>query len=68
MTGVQTCALPISTAFEERKARAAQLVELKARMDQKVQQLQKAAVYEMLAEKDPELAAMLQAYKDLVAD
>ena len=57
-----------TTAFEERKARAAQLVELKARMDQKVQQLQKAAVYEMLAEKDPELAAMLQAYKDLVAD
>lgn len=54
------------TAFEERKARAAQLVELKARMDSKVQQLQKAAVYEMLAEKDPELAAMLQAYKDLL--
>ena len=54
------------TAFEERKARAAQLVELKAKMDSKVQQLQKAAVYEMLAEKDPELAAMLQAYKSLL--
>lgn len=61
------CKVDLS-AFEERKARAAQLVELKARMDQKVQQLQKAAVYEMLAEKDPELAAMLQAYKDLLAD
>lgn len=54
------------TAFEERKARAAQLVELKARMDSKVQQLQKAAVYEMLAEKDPELATMLQTYKELL--
>lgn len=54
------------TAYEERKARAAQLVELKARMDNKVQQLQKAAVYEMLAEKDPELAAMLQTYKSLL--
>lgn len=61
------CKVDLS-AFEERKARAAQLVELKARMDQKVQQLQKAAVYEMLAEKDPELAAMLQAYKDLLAN
>lgn len=54
------------TAFEERKARAAQLVELKARMDSKVQQLQKEAVYEMLAEKDPELASMLQTYKELI--
>lgn len=54
------------TAFEERKARAAQLVELKARMDSRVQRLQKAAVYEMLAEKDPELAAMLQTYKELL--
>ena len=55
------------SAFEERKAKAAQLVELKARMDSKVQQLQKAAVYEMLAEKDPELAEMLKAYKELLA-
>lgn len=54
------------TAFEERKIRAAQLVELKARMDSKVQQLQRAAVYEMLAEKDPELAEMLQTYKELL--
>lgn len=56
------------SAYEERKVRAAQLVELKARMDSKVKQLQKAAVYEMLAEKDPELAAMFQAYKDLIAN
>ncbi len=54
------------SAYKERKARAAQLVELKARMDSKVKQLQKAAVYEMLAEKDPELAAMLQTYKELL--
>lgn len=54
------------SAYEERKARAVQLVELKARMDSKVKQLQKAAVYEMLAEKDPELAAMLQTYKELL--
>lgn len=54
------------SAYEERKARAAQLVELKARMDSKVKQLQKAAVYEMLAEKDPELATMLQTYKELL--
>lgn len=54
------------SAFEERKVRAAQLVELKARMDSKVKELQKEAVYEMLAEKDPELAAMLQLYKGLM--
>lgn len=55
------------SAFEDRKAKAAQLVELKARMDSKIKQLQKAAVYEMLAEKDPELAEMLKTYKELLA-
>ena len=55
------------SAFEDRKSKAAQLVELKARMDSKVKQLQKAAVYEMLAEKDPELAEMLKTYKELLA-
>ena len=34
-------------------------------MDAKVKVLQSTALYELLAEKDPELASMLTAYKEL---
>ena len=34
-------------------------------MDAKVKELQSTALYEMLAEKDPELADMLHRYKNL---
>ena len=34
-------------------------------MDKRVQELKKSAIYEMMAEKDDSLKAMLQEYKDL---
>lgn len=37
----------------------------KQKMDAKVKVLQSTALYELLAEKDPELASMLTAYKEL---
>lgn len=46
---------------EKRKA----LAELKKDMDKKVKELQETALYELLAEKDPALAAMLEQYKML---
>lgn len=44
-------------AFEARRK--------KAEMDKRVKELQKSAIYEMMAEKDDSLKAMLQEYKDL---
>ncbi len=41
------------------------LAALKQEMDAKVKELQATALYEMLAEKDPALAAMLQKYKTI---
>ena len=53
-------------AYEERREKAHKLAELKSKMDAKVQQLQQTAIYELLSEKDPELAALLAEYKGLV--
>lgn len=53
------------TAFDARKAKAKRLKELKQKMDAKVKELQTTALYEMLAEKDPELGALLADYKAL---
>lgn len=53
------------TAYEERREKARKLAELKRKMDVKVQQLQQTAIYELLSEKDPELAALLQEFKNL---
>ena len=39
--------------------------ELKKRMDERVKALQEDALYEMLAEKDPELKSMLEAYREV---
>lgn len=50
-------------AFEIRVARRKQLEELKARLDQRAAALQTTAIYEMLAEKDEEMAMLLDAYK-----
>ena len=55
------------TAFKERKEKAAKLERLKKDMDRKVKELQSFAIYEMLAEKDPELKAMLDEFKGLNA-
>lgn len=52
--------------FNERRAKAKRLEEIKAKMDQKVKQLQDLAIYEMLSEKDPELKSMLSELKDLL--
>ena len=52
--------------FNERKAKAEKLKELKKKMDQKVKELQDLAVYEMLAEKDPDLREMLNEFKTLL--
>ena len=53
------------TAYEERREKARKLAELKRKMDAKVQQLQQTTIYELLSEKDPELAALLAEYKGL---
>ena len=47
------------TAYNDRKAKAKKMAELKVEMDAKVKALQEVALYELMAEKDPELKAML---------
>ena len=51
------------TAYENRIAMSKKMAELKKQMDAKVKQLQNLALYEMLAQQDPELKAMLDEYK-----
>lgn len=53
------------TAYNDRKARAERVAELEKAMDARVQVLQKTALFEMLAEKDEELAKMLKELKEL---
>jgi len=53
------------TKFQERKAKIAKLKELKNKMDAKVKELQKSAIYEMLAEKDEDLKSLLEEYKSI---
>lgn len=56
------------TAYAEREERAKRLKVLKIKMDKKVRQLQQTTLYdyELLAEKDPDLKAMLEEYKSLI--
>lgn len=53
-------------SFDERCKAKKRREELKIKMDAKVKELQTIAVYEMLAEKDPELAEMLDEYNCLM--
>ena len=53
------------SAYEERKAKAKARKELKSKMEDRVKQLERDAVYEMFAEKDAELKKLLDAYKAL---
>ena len=53
------------SAYEDRKARAKRKAELKGKMEAKVKELQETAIFEMLAEKDEELAKMLKELKEL---
>ena len=52
-------------AFCDRQEKRKAMAQLKKDMDKKVKELQETALYEMLAEKDPALAAMLAEYKQL---
>ena len=56
------------TEFQLRQEKAAKRAEIKAEMDKRIKELQKSAIYEMMAEKDESLKAMLQAYKGLGED
>ena len=53
-------------AHKMRVERRNEIARLKAEMDKKVKELQEVAIYEMLAEKDPSLASMLNDFKALV--
>lgn len=53
------------TDFYNRKRQKQQLAQLKVSMDRKVREIQATAIYEMLAENDPELAEMLETFKKL---
>lgn len=54
------------TAHNMRVEKRAELAKLKSEMDKKVDELQKVAIYELLAEKDPSLADMLAKFKSLI--
>lgn len=56
------------TVYNERKTKAKRVAELEKAMDARVQVLQKTALFEMLAEKDEELAKMLKELKELVKE
>lgn len=53
------------SAWEARKARAEKIKQLKANMDERVKAYQAVALYELAAEKDPALKAMLDQFKAL---
>ena len=53
-------------AFEERKQKAEKVKKLKTKIEKKVKELQDIALYEMLAEKDPELKNMVSELKGLI--
>ena len=52
--------------YEQRKKDRARLQELDNRMNQRVQELNKLAIFEMMAEKDESLKGMLDEYKALI--
>lgn len=54
------------TDFEQRKKNREEAKKLKSEMDKKMKEMQELALYEMMAEKSPELKEMLEQYKGLV--
>lgn len=52
--------------YETRKKNRSRIQELNSRMDKRFQELNKIALFEMMAEKDPELKNMLNEYKNLM--
>jgi len=55
------------SAYEERRAKAKKLTELKQSMDKKVKEFQARAIYEMIAEKDPEMKTLYNEFMSMVA-
>lgn len=55
------------TDFEQRKKNREEAKKLKSEMDKKMKEMQELALYEMMAEKSPELKEMLDNYKALMA-
>ena len=55
-----------TSAYEERVAKRKEAAELKKKMDQVIKQMDESNKYEMYAERNPELKAMLDTYKQLV--
>lgn len=53
--------------FEQRKKNREVAQKLKSEMDKKMKEMQELALYEMMAEKSPELKEMLDNYKALMA-
>ena len=54
------------TDFNNRKENRAKAVKIKAEMDKKIKEMQELTLFEMMAEKSPELKEMLEAYKGLL--
>lgn len=55
-----------TSAYEERVEKRKEAAELKKKMDQVIKQMDENNKYEMYAERNPELKAMLDTYKQLV--
>jgi hypothetical protein len=53
-------------SYENRVEKRKKAKQLKANMDKKMKELQELAVFEMMAEKNPELKDMLDEYKELI--
>ena len=53
-------------AYNDRVEKRKLAKQLKAEMNKKMKEMQELAMFEMMAEKNPELAEMLAAYKELV--
>ena len=54
------------SSYEERVEKRKKAKQLKAEMNKKMKEMQELAMFEMMAEKNPELKEMLDAYKELV--
>lgn len=52
--------------YENRKENRTKALKLKSEMDKKIKEMQELAVFEMMAEKNPELKEMLEVYKGLM--
>lgn len=56
------------SAYEQRVEKRKQAKQLKSEMNRKMKEVQELAMFEMMAEKNPELKEMLDSYKALIGD